>query len=256
MFLGNTGNKGKDFEDYVHRIYNMMLNMDIAYVDEIVVSKNARIRKGDYSHEFDIYYEFTKAGVQHRVAIECKNTNIAVDKGRVQEFESKVRDFNNIIGVMVSVSGFQEGAKAFAKEKGIMTLHLNDLPNFFQLIAFQLKKIFLPDAKQRGEPFYILMEVNQYGELTGSYEINDHDNKNLIFLFLSKKHAYEYINRQKIKDLQPRALKQESFEFIILTANRQRANFGIIIMPADTNANFMCMEITPEILKKEYYYID
>ena len=256
MIPGNTGNKGKDFEDYVHRIYDMMLNMDIAYVNEVIVSKNVRIRKGDYSHEFDIYYEFTKAGVQHRVAIECKNTSIAVDKGRVQEFESKVRDLNNIIGVIVSASGFQEGAKAFAKEKGIMTIPLNDLPNFFQLIALQLTKTFLPDPKQRGEPFYILMEVNQHGELTGSYEINQHNSSNIIFLFLSKKHALEYINRQKIKKLQPRALKQESFDFVILMANRQRANFGIIIMPADTNANYMCMEITPELLKKEYYYID
>ena len=120
----------------------------------------------------------------------------------------------------------------------------------------QLKKTFLPDPKQRGEPFYILMEVNRYGELTGSYEINNHNGNNIIFLFLSKKHALEYINRQKIKNLQPRALKQESFDFVILMADRQRASFGIIIMPTDSNANFMCMEITPEMLKKEYYYID
>ncbi|HVW99570.1 MAG TPA: hypothetical protein VHA52_03890 [Candidatus Babeliaceae bacterium] len=157
--------------------------------------------------------------------------------------------------IIISASGFQEGARAFAKEKGIMPLQLNELPNFFQLIALQLKRTLLPDSKQRGEPFYILMEVNQ-GELTGSYEVINHNNKNLIFLFISKKHADEYISRKKIKDLQPRALKQESFESIILMANRQQANFGIIIIPADSNANFICMEITPEELRKEYYYID
>ena len=75
-----------------------------------------------------------------------QNTNTSIDKGRVQEFESKVRDLNNIIGVIISASGFQEGARAFAKEKGIMTLQLNELPNFFQLIALQLKRTLLPDS--------------------------------------------------------------------------------------------------------------
>ncbi|MEC5142703.1 restriction endonuclease [Chitinophaga sp. 212800010-3] len=255
FFQKNTNNKGRDFEDYVHRIYDMMLNMDIAYTDEIVVTKNAKIRVGSYTNEFDIYYEFTKAGVRHRVAIECKNTNAPVDKGRVHEFESKIRKVNNLIGVIVSVSGFQKGAAALAKESGIITLHIDELPNFFQLIALQLKKTFLPDSKQRGEPFYILMEVNLHGELTGSYEINNHNNRNIIFLFISRKHADEYIRRKNIKDLQPRALKQESFEYVILMANRQHANFGVIIIPADANANYMCMEISPDVLREEYYYI-
>lgn len=256
FFQKSSNNKGRDFEDYVHRIYDMMLNMDIAYTDEIIVTKNAKIRVGNYTNEFDVYYEFAKAGVKHRVAIECKNTNTPVDKGRVHEFESKVRKVNNLIGVIVSVSGFQKGARELAKESGILALHLDELPNVFQLIALQLKKTYLPDPKQRGEPFYILMEVNPNGELTGSYEIVVRNNKNLILLFISRKHAEEYIRRKSVTDLHARALKQESFEYVILMANRQRANFGIIIIPSDADANYMCMEISSDLLRKEYYYID
>jgi hypothetical protein len=253
--MPDTGSKGRDFEDYVHYVYDLLLNLNTSPSDEIIVTKNAKIRKNNYTHEFDIYYEFQKAGVNHRVAIECKNTNIPINKGRVQEFESKLRDLNNIVGVIVSASGFQEGAKNFAEEKGILTLLISELPNLMQLIGFRLARVFLPDPKQRGEPFYILMETDEYNNLTGSYEIVEQGAKNLIFLFLSKKHADKYISTKKIKDLQPRALKQESFDHVILMAKRSKSDFAIIVFPVNDDTNFFCLEITPDNLKKEYHYI-
>jgi len=48
--------------------------------EEVVVTKNARIGKNNYTHEFDIYYEVTKAGVRHRVAIECKTQILRLTK--------------------------------------------------------------------------------------------------------------------------------------------------------------------------------
>ncbi|SFW82353.1 restriction endonuclease [Chitinophaga sancti] len=72
---------------------------------------------------------FTKAGILHRVGIACKNTNTPIEKGQVQELESKIRDLQNVIGVIVSVNGFQQGAEAYAEDKGIIALHLKDLPN-------------------------------------------------------------------------------------------------------------------------------
>lgn len=251
-----SGNKGKEFEEYVHRIYDMMLNMNIDSEEEVIVSKNVRIKKNNYTHEFDVYYEFTKAGILHRVGIECKNTNAPIEKGQVQEFESKIRDLQNVIGVIISVNGFQQGARAFAKDKGIIALDLKDLPNIMQLIGIQLSKVYLPNPKQRGEPFFVLMEVNEHDELTGNYEIVKQNGKNLILLFISKKHAQDYIFRKKIKDIQPRALKQESFELVIRMASLQKANFGIIVIPRDAEAgDYMCLEIMPEILRKEYYYV-
>ncbi|WCT11748.1 restriction endonuclease [Mucilaginibacter jinjuensis] len=251
----NIENKGREFEEYVHYIYDFLLNIDTDQTEEIIVTKNAKIRKSNYTHEFDIYYEFKKAGITHRVAIECKNTNVPINKGRVQEFESKLRDLNNIIGAIISLSGFQDGAKMFADEKGIITLLASDLPNFMQLISIRLTNVFLPNPKQRGEPFYILMEIDQYNNLTGSYEIIERNHKNFIFLFLSKKHAEKYLSHKKIEDLQPRALKQESYDHVILMATRLKAMFSIIILPGDTETNFIGFDISPEDLKKEYYYI-
>lgn len=250
----NLKNKGKSLEDYVHHIYDLLLNLDTDS-EEIIVTKNAKIRMHSSIHEFDIYYEFRKAGVNHRVAIECKNTNTPINKGRVQEFESKLRDLNNIIGVIVSESGFQEGAKLFAEEKGIMTLLVKDLPNLMQLISMKISSVYLPNSKQRGEPFYILMETDGVNNLTGNYEIVEHQNRNIIFLFLSRKHAEKYISHKNIIDLQPRALKQESFDYVILMAKRLKATFAIVIFPQGSDHNFMCVDITPEDLKKEYYYI-
>lgn len=174
----------------------------------------------------------------------------------MQEFESKLRDLQNVIGVIISVNGFQQGARAFAEDKGIIVLQLKDLPGIMQLIGIQLSKIYLPDPKQRGEPFFILMEINGNNEPTGSYEIVNQKGKNLILLFISRKHAEDYVIRKRIKDVQPRALKQESFELVILIASLQKANFGIIVIPRDAEAgDYMCLEISPEIFRGEYYYI-
>lgn len=42
--------------------------------------------------------------------------------------------------IIISASGFQEGARAFAKEKGIMPLQLNELPNFFSIDCLTAKE--------------------------------------------------------------------------------------------------------------------
>ena len=39
-----SSNKGKDFEEYVHRVYDMMLNMDIASLASLP-NKNACLRR-------------------------------------------------------------------------------------------------------------------------------------------------------------------------------------------------------------------
>lgn len=242
-------NKGAAFEDYIHFVYQHLLALEN---DEVIISKNAKIKKNNNEHQIDIFYEFTKAGITHRVAIECKNTTRPVDKGRVHEFESKLRDLNNVIGVMVSQSGYQEGAKNFAESKGIATLTTDSLPSFLQVIGLRMIQIFLPDKKERNEPFYCLMQVRD-GALTGSYEMTEtKDGEKLFSLFISKKHAEEFIKLRGLYDMEPRVLKHEAFDYLMIPAKKEKAFFSIFVTGQEQFPPFHGIKIDPEDLKKEY----
>ncbi|ASA20539.1 restriction endonuclease [Paenibacillus donghaensis] len=122
-------NKGITFETFVHEVYSAILRLEDKTV---LISKNVTILgKTGASHQFDVYYEFTKAIVKHRVAIECKNHRRPVDKGKVGEFKSKILDIDNLMGIMVSASGYQSGASTYANGTGIVLMTLDDLPTYF-----------------------------------------------------------------------------------------------------------------------------
>ncbi len=70
-------NDGVALEKLVQRVYTYLLNMK----DEgVVVAQNVQLKdKFGRSHQIDVYYDFERAGVLHRVAIECKDRNRLID---------------------------------------------------------------------------------------------------------------------------------------------------------------------------------
>ncbi|GKS73305.1 hypothetical protein AVME950_00435 [Acidovorax sp. SUPP950] len=70
-------------------------------------------------HQVDVYWEFKQAGVTHKVLIECKNyaSNLTLEKAR--NFFAVVHDIGNCVGIMVTKTGYQSGAAAFAKHYGL-----------------------------------------------------------------------------------------------------------------------------------------
>ena len=134
--------KGKNYEDYIEFVYRLLLDLETSRNEEpIIISRNVKLSKNGYTSELDIYYEFRKANILHRVAIECKNQSHPIKISALRDFHGKISDFHNITGVFVSDSGFQSGAIEYAKEKGILTLKTNDLPNFINLIGLRLKQL-------------------------------------------------------------------------------------------------------------------
>ncbi len=72
-------NNGNSLESYVQYVYQSLLNMRN---EGVVVSKNAKLRgKSGAMHEIDVFYEFVRAGIRHRVAVECKDLSRPVEKG-------------------------------------------------------------------------------------------------------------------------------------------------------------------------------
>ena len=228
--------------------------METSKDDEpIIISRNVKLLRNGYTDEIDIYYEFTKAKIRHRVAIECKNYSSPVEISKIRDFHGKISRSQNITGVFISSNGFQSGAKSYAIEHGIILMVTSDLPNFFNLIGKRLEQIYLPNEYTRGEPFYVLMEV-QNKVLTGSYHvISFKDTPRSIMLFLSKNLAAEYIERTKEFDLVPRGIKQESYDFLIHFAKRMDLKFQLNIMRDPDSGNIMSIFIEPDQLKSEYF---
>lgn len=77
-------------------------------------------------HQIDVYWEYENNGVVHRVAIECKNYNNAVSKGKVCAFQGVLSDLDNIEGIMVTRKCYQSGARKYAKQYGILLKELRE----------------------------------------------------------------------------------------------------------------------------------
>jgi predicted RecB family endonuclease len=112
--------KGIEFEEYVRDIYSMLLNLK----DEgVIVSQITIVRgKSGEDYQIDVYYEFLRAGIRHRVIIKCKDWKSPVKKETINALELKMRDITGVVGVIISRNGYQSGAKQFADNQGIFAL--------------------------------------------------------------------------------------------------------------------------------------
>ena len=246
---------GAKLESYVKYVYETILNLK---GENIVVSKNATIfGKTGAKHEIDVFYQFTKANITHKVAIECKDTKNAVPKGKVQEFFAKIEDIPNIIGVMISKNGYQSGARTYAEGKGILLLTSSDLPTIFDLVRNQIHKFFLPDENDIGEPFWTIMELNDNGSITGSYYSPQKDNNgnSIILLMFSKKQAIELMEFRKIpKDKYTiRGLRQYHLKGMLLFLEKQNVILALIppYIPKDMPKSAVFLKNVQEI-KNEF----
>lgn len=84
------------------------------------VQHNVKLKgKSGQEHQVDVYWEYEKYGVEHRVAIECKNYSCGVSIGKVRDFYGVISDLEKVKGIMVTTVGYQKGAKQFADFYGI-----------------------------------------------------------------------------------------------------------------------------------------
>lgn len=199
-----------EFEDHVKKVYEFMLSVD---GENVVVGRNVQLRgKTGAMYEIDVYYEFEKAGIRHRVAFECKNTKRPVERAKVGSFKSVVDQFPGMTAVMISAAGYQRGAQEFADENGILLLKLDDLPTISQLLGILLEQATMPDEKSVGAPFWTLFESATNAPY-GTYQ------RGLLLsvLFYSKVHAQQFMRDHDLeKDWVVRGMSQTHFRSFIL----------------------------------------
>ncbi|PVZ77835.1 hypothetical protein C9426_35385 [Serratia sp. S1B] len=72
--------KWQDLESHVQDVYQQLLDIQGS---KTIVARNVQIsgREGS-SYQIDVYYEFEMAGINHRVAVECKNRPRPLESAR------------------------------------------------------------------------------------------------------------------------------------------------------------------------------
>ena len=125
-------NPNTEYERFTRDVYQQLLNC--RHPNMANVQHNIKLEgRSGCKHQIDVYWEYKKDGVKHRVAIECKNYSSHVPKEKVCAFQGVLSDLDGVEGIMVSKKGFQCGAKQYAKEYGI-SLHEVRVPNVGETI--------------------------------------------------------------------------------------------------------------------------
>ena len=228
--MKNNVEKGNDLESYVKYVYSVLLNLK---GENIIVSKKADLQDVyGVTHNIDVFYQFEKVGITHKVAFECKNWNTAVTKEKVAAFAKIIEDIKGVVGVMVSNKGYQSGAKQYATANRILTLTTDELPNILDLLSMQITKYFLPYKEDIGEPFWTLMELDDKGQITGSYYTpqKDDNGNDILLLMFSKKQAEELIEFRRIPKTKytPRGLRQYHLKGMLAFMKQHKVVFAVL----------------------------
>jgi hypothetical protein len=249
-------NDGRTLESYVQYVYSFLLNRSGGKHVDVELRKRFVGRSGAQP-EIDVYYEFERAGVLHRIAFECKDLSRPAAYKDVNEFRSRLQDIAEpIIPIMVSRQGYQDGAEKVARHWGIQLLTVGQsLTSLPQLAALMIEDACLPGADVTGEPFWTLMTIREgrpVGEYCGIQALGGH---NVIPLFFSKHHAEEYLERLgQPRDLAVRGLSQRALMILLRFADEFCWHLAIITAPAEDEQLWTGHQVLPRKLWTDYIW--
>ena len=130
-------NSATEYELFTQEVYHQLLNYHHVCIKNVQHNIKLKGHSG-CEHQIDVYWEYEKNGVNHHVAIECKNYNKRVAKEKVCAFQGVLVDLGNVEGIMVTKKGFQKGAKTYAKQYGISLKELRE-PNKGETIIGEIE---------------------------------------------------------------------------------------------------------------------
>lgn len=251
---------GAEWEDYVHYVFNILLNVT---GERVQVSKRAVfVIKPNETYEIDVYYEFRRAGVRHRVAIECKDWKRPIDQGQILLFHQKIKNIgDDLVGVMVARNGCQAGACQVADRHGILILTEESIPSLPQLLVKSITSQLIHEPGLVGEPFWCIAELSNKmdGQSTGTYCAFPKSFPFNIPLFVSSKHAEAY--RSLLPDAERFAvfaLPQHKLRGLIGFAYMHRLTFAVVYASAVKPREITALPISldAQTLKEDFLLLD
>lgn len=222
-------NNGIEYEKLTQEIYQELLKKDGLTTD---VKHDVKIQGKSTIHRIDIYWEYTIAGVKHKVAIECKNYNKRISKNIIASFHSILSDIGNTNGIIVTKIGFQKGAKNFADFYGINLIELREpkqddwqgrlkvTETHVEAISFNVKKWFV-------ELDYEWCKANIPADKLNSIEVVISGMNYDIWIYDDK--GEEYKNFQQLQDSLPydeNCIIDNKYVFKFDNAYIESKNFG------------------------------
>ena len=123
--------EAKGYELFVQKVYT-----DLLEFDHIVVyhQKEYVRRSSGLPIKIDVSFEVEVAGARIIVLVECKYYGRRVEVGDIDEFFAKLQDIGAHKGIIVTTTGFQEGAQKAAEGRGIAIALLSDSPISGELV--------------------------------------------------------------------------------------------------------------------------
>jgi hypothetical protein len=106
-----------EYERLVQEIYQAILKKE---GQDIRVLHNVKIKgRSGVSHQVDVMWSHQHAGIGYSVIIECKNYKSNISLEKVRNIHAVSEDIRNNTPVVVTKTGYQSGAKEYAKFYGI-----------------------------------------------------------------------------------------------------------------------------------------
>lgn len=255
-------NKGIEYEKLTQEIYQDLLKDDGITTE---VKHDVKIQGKSTKHQIDIFWEYLIAGVNHKVAIECKNYNKRISKGIISSFHGVLTDIGNTNGIIVTKVGFQKGAKEYADFYGINLIELREpkpedwkgkiriLTTKVQAISFNVKKWYvqldfewckmnIPEDKLN------LIEVEVSGMNNEIWIYDDKGNKLKNFLQIQDELPFEedkLLNNKFEHKFENGFIKSKNFDNVKIVA--VHLDYDTIITQSTWTSD--SMEITKAILK-------
>lgn len=126
-----------EYELFTQETYRLL--GQVTQVNNAVVQHNVKLKGlSGHEHQIDVYWEYEKDGITHRVVIECKNYKRRISLEKVCAFKGVLDDLNGVDGIMVTQVGYQKGAKQYAKEYGIFLKELRT-PRYGETIIGEIE---------------------------------------------------------------------------------------------------------------------
>ncbi|NQZ55859.1 MAG: restriction endonuclease [Lentisphaeraceae bacterium] len=102
-----------DYEKLAKKIYEDILALE--GIENINVQHNIKVKgKSGVEHQIDVYWEYSYAGMNHKVLIECKHYSHNVSLLHARNLHGLITDIPNSSGVLVTTVGYQSGVEQYA----------------------------------------------------------------------------------------------------------------------------------------------
>ena len=122
--MSNNHQTSRAYEEVVEALIQQQMG-EIKGIEQLEISRDAHLRgMSGYVHQIDVVYRFRIWRTDFLVLVECKQYSKSVGVDDLLQLKSRMDDLRAQKGLLVSSSGFQQGAITFAKANGISLLRV------------------------------------------------------------------------------------------------------------------------------------